>query len=113
MARTRGRDLASHSVDDQIRERDEFAGGDLADDDVVGGLEEICRLRMLAGQRAEDELRHRHVGRGFDPVTGDVAERNREPTVGELHEVVDVSADLDTRRGLIGIAELETPQFRY
>ena len=55
----------------------------------------IARLRVLARERAEHELRHRHVGGRVDPVAGDVAEHDREPAVGELEEVVDVAADVD------------------
>ena len=67
-------------------------------DDLVRRGEEVARLGMLAGERAEDELRHRHVGRGVDAVPGDVAEHDREPAVVEREEVVDVAADLDVRR---------------
>ena len=62
---------------------------------------------MLARERAEDELRHRHVGGRVDPVAGHVAEDDGEPAVGELEEVVEVAADVDHRRGLVDGAELE------
>ena len=67
-------------------------------------------LGMLARERAEDELRHRHVGRGLDPVTGHVAEHDGEPVVAELEEVVDVAADVDARRRLVHLADLEPLQ---
>ena len=57
-----------------------------------------ARVRVLARERAEDELRHRHVRRRLDAVAGDVAEHDGEPAVGELEEVVDVAADVDARR---------------
>ena len=53
------------------------------------------RLRVLAGERAEDELRHRHVGRRVDAVAGDVAEHDREAPVRQVEEVVDVAADVE------------------
>ena len=62
---------------------------------------------MLAGERPEDELRHRHVGGRLDPVPGDVPENDREPAVGELEEVVDVAADVDPSCGLVDVADLE------
>ena len=68
---------------------------------------------MLAGQRAEDELRHCHVRGGFDAVSRHVTERNREAPVGQLHEVVDVSADLDPRRRLVRSAELQPRKLRH
>ena len=69
-------------------------------------------LRMLARERAEDELRHRHVGRRLDPVTGHVAEHDGEPAVAELEEVVDVAADVDARRRLVHLADLEPLELR-
>ena len=38
---------------------------------------------------------------GVDPVPGHVAERNRQRSVLEHHEVVDVAADLDPRGGSV------------
>ena len=55
-------------IDGQVRHRDELADRDLADDDVVRVREERRRLGVLAGERAEDELRHRHVGGRIDAV---------------------------------------------
>ena len=62
---------------------------------------------VLACERAEDELRHRHVGRRVDAVARDVAEDDREPAVAELEEVVDVAADVDLRRRLVDRPDLE------
>ena len=59
------------------------------------------RLGVLACERAEHELRHRHVGGRVDAVAGDVAEHDRQPAVGELEEVEDVAADVDLRRRLV------------
>ena len=67
---------------------------------------------MLARERAEDELRHRHVRGGFDPVSGHVAEYRGEAAVVELDEVVDIAADLDARRRLVRVAELEPAELR-
>ena len=75
------RDAARAPVDDEVDHRDELARRDLADDDFVRRLEEVARLGMLARQRAEDELRHRHVRSGFDAVPCHVAERDRKPAV--------------------------------
>ena len=94
-------------VDQQVRHRDELADGDLAHDDVVRVRQEVRRLGMLACERPEDELRHRHVGGRVDPVPGDVAEHDRQPAVGELHEVEDVAADVDLRRRLVDRPDLE------
>ena len=64
-------------------------------------------IRVLARERPEDELRHRHVGGRLDPVPGDVAEHDRQTAVRELEEVVDVAADVDPSRGLVDAADLE------
>ena len=69
--------------------------------------EEVAGLRMLARERAEHELRHRHVGRRLDAVAGDVAEDDREPAVLELEEVVDVAADVDACGRLVHLSDLE------
>src|SRR5207247_7668962 len=79
-----------------------------ADHDVVRGGEELARLVVLAGERAEDELRHRHVRRRLDPVARHVAEDDREPAVREAQVVVDVTADVHPRRRLVDRAELQT-----
>ena len=62
---------------------------------------------MLARERAEDELRHSHVGRRLDAVPGDVAEHDRESSVVERQEVVDVAADVDPRRRLVHLGHFE------
>ena len=62
---------------------------------------------MLACERPEDELRHRHVRRGVDAVPRHVPENDGEPSVLEREEVVDVAADLDARRRLVHLAHLE------
>ena len=87
--------------------------GDLADDDVVRRLQEVARLGMLARERAEHELGHRHVGRGFDAVARDISERQSKPAVGQFEEVVHVAPDLHARGGLVGSAELEPRQLRH
>ena len=92
MAGAGRRDLAADPVDQQVDHRDELSRRDLADDDVVRILEKVARLLMLARERAEDELRHRHVRGGFDPVSGHVAEDRGEAAVVELDEVVVVAA---------------------
>jgi hypothetical protein len=61
--------------------------------------EEVGRLRVLAREGAEDELRHRHVRGGVDAVAGHVAEHDREPPVLQREEVVDVAADVHRGRG--------------
>ena len=66
-----------------------------------------ARLGVKARERAEDELRHRHVGGRVDPVAGDVAEDDRQPPVAGLEVVVDVAADADERRRLVDRADLE------
>jgi hypothetical protein len=81
-------------IDREVEERDELP--DAISSSTTRSRRRGSRpARVLARQRAEDELRHRHVGRRVDPVPGDVAEHDREPSVGELEEVVDVAADLD------------------
>ena len=87
-------------------------GADLLDDNVVRGGQERPRLRVEARERAEDELRHRHVGGRVDPVAGDVAEHDRQPPVAGLQVVVDVSADADERRRLVDRADLEARDLR-
>jgi hypothetical protein len=62
---------------------------------------------MLPGKGPEHELGHGHVCRCFDPVPRHIAERHCETSVAELHEVVDIAADLDARRRFIGVAQLE------
>ena len=99
-------------VQGEIRHRDELAGRDLAGDDLVRVGEEIGRLGMLARQRAEDELRHRHVGRRIDAVAGDVTEHDRDPAVAELEEVVDVAADVEARSGLVHGTDVEPRKLR-
>ena len=66
-------------------------------------------LRVLARERPEDELRHRHVGGRIDAVPGDVPEHDGEPAVGELEEVVDVAADVDPRRRLVDACPTSSP----
>ena len=74
-------DLAAHSVDGHVQHGDELARRDLADDDVVRRGEEVAGVGMLAGEGAEDELRHRHIRGGLDPVPGHVPEHHGEPRV--------------------------------
>ena len=105
-------ELAGPRVGGQIQQRDELPGGDLAEHDLVCSRQELVGPRVLAGQRAEDELRHRHVRRGVDPVPGDVAEDDRQASIRELEEVVDVAADLDERGGGVDGADLEPLQLR-
>ena len=112
MAGVRARDLAPAGINGEVGHRDELAGRDLVDDDVVGEREEVARLRMLAGERAEDELRHRHVGRRLDAVPRHVAEHDREPSVVELNEVVDVAADIDACGRLVHLPHLEPRHIR-
>ena len=112
MTGTRGRDLAGRAVDQEVDHRDELPRRDLPDDDVVRRLEEVAGLRVFPRQRAKDELRHRHVRRRLDPVARHVSEHRREPAVVELDEVVDVAADLDARRRLVRITQLEPAQPR-
>ena len=88
------RDLARGGIDDEVRHRDELARRDLADDDVVRGGKEVAGLWVLAGERAEDELRHRHVRRRVDAVPRHVPQHDGEPAVVEREEVVDVASDL-------------------
>ena len=94
-------------VDRDEGHRDELADRDLADDDLVGGGEERRRLGMLARERAEDELRHRHVRGGVDAVARDVAEHDGEAAVAQLEEVEDVAADVDLCGGLVDGADLQ------
>ena len=110
MAGARARDLAALGVDHELDHRDELPGRDLGGDDLVRGGEEVARVEMLARERAEDELRHRHVGGRVDAVAHHVAEHDREPAVVEREEVVDVAADVDARRRLVDVAELEARQ---
>ena len=80
--------------------------------DLVRGRQEVGRLGVLARERAEDELRHRHVGGRVDPVAGDVAEHDREAAVRELEEVVDVAADVHPRRRRVDGADVEPGDLR-
>ena len=107
MAGARADELTGFRVDGHVDERDELLGRQLAERDLVGELEEVARLGVLARQRAEDELRHRHVGRGIDAVAGHVAERDGEPAVRQGEEVVHVPADLDTPRRGVHRADVE------
>src|SRR5437588_330088 len=52
MTGTRDRDRSAQRIDEQIDERDELPGCDLADDHVVRRLQEVARLRLLARKRA-------------------------------------------------------------
>ena len=110
MARAGADDEPTLRVDEEVGHRDELAGRDLAHHDVVRRLQEVRRRGMLARQGAEDELRHRHVGGRLDPVAGDVSEDDRQAPVVELDEVVDVAADLDARRRLVRVADVEARQ---
>ena len=65
------------------------------------------RLGVLARERPEHELRHRHVGGRVDPVPGDVAKHDGEPAVTQLEEVEDVAADVDLGSGLVDRADFE------
>src|SRR5436190_11804397 len=107
MASTGCCDPAAAAVDDDVAHADELAGADLAADHVVRGGEEVGRLRMLARERAEDELRHRHVRGRVDAVAGHVAEHDRESPVLQREEVVDVAADVHACRRLVHLADLE------
>ena len=62
---------------------------------------------MLAGERPEDELRHRHIGGGVDPLAGHVADHDGEAAVGEHGVVEDVAADVQAGRGLVDAADLD------
>ena len=110
MTGSRDGDVARARVNHDVDHRDELSGRDLADDDVVGRLQEIARLGVLTRERTEDELRHCHVGGSLDPVSGDIPERHGEPAVRQLHEVVHVTPDLDARRRFVRCAELEPLQ---
>jgi hypothetical protein len=112
MPSARDADVAGARVDHDIHHRDELPGRDLADHYVVGGLQEVPWVGVVSCKRTEHELRHGHVGRRLDAVTGDVAERDGKATVGKLHEVVDVPAHLDMRRRLVRGAELEPGHLR-
>src|ERR687885_1270586 len=98
MPRRRTRDLSAPWVDGQVEQRDELAGRDLADHDLVRSGEKASRLWVLARERAEDELRHGHVRGRVDPVTRHVAEHYGEAAVRKLEEVVHVAAHFDARR---------------
>ena len=50
MAGVRTRDLPATGIDGDVGHRDELAGRDLVDDDIVGEREEVARLGMLAGE---------------------------------------------------------------
>ncbi len=82
-------------------------GGDLGGDDLVRGRQEVAGHDVLAGERPEDVLRHRHVGRRVDPVAGHVPEHDRQPPVAQGEVVVDIAADLEPRRRFVDVAELE------
>src|SRR5215213_345872 len=112
MSRRRARDLALHGVDADVRERDELADRDLARHDVVRGGEEIAGFRVLPGERAEDELRHRHVGRGVDPVPGHVSQHDRKAAVREHEEVVEVTPHVDACGRLVDRADVEPLESR-
>jgi hypothetical protein len=75
-------------------------------------MQEVARVGMLARERAEDELRHRHVGRGVDAVARHVAEHDREAAVGELEEVVDVATHVHPRRRRVHGAHVEPARLR-
>ena len=105
MAGVRARDRIA--LDEDVDQRDELPGRDLAGHDLVRRRQEVTRLRMLACERAEDELRHRHVGGRLDSVPGHVTEDNGEPAVRQREEVVDVPADVDPRGGLVDGADLQ------
>ena len=107
MPAARAGDLALHGVDDELDHRDEAPRGDLGGDDLVRGSQEVAGHDVLARERPEDVLRHRHVGRRIDAVAGHVPEHDRQPPVAEGEVVVDVAADLEARRGLVDVAELE------
>ena len=107
MTRIRARDFAARGIDGDVRHRDELARGDLVHHDIVRGGEKVAWFRMLSRERAEHELRHRHIGRRFDTVPGYVAENDGEASVAELEEVVHVAADVDARRRLVHLTYLE------
>ena len=74
--------------------------------------EKVARLRMLACQRAKDELRHRHIRSGVDAVSGDVPERDRKAAVVEPEEVVDVATDIEAGRRFVDVPELDALDLR-
>ena len=112
MPRARGDDGAGRRVDGEVDHGDELPRRDLSDDDLVRGREEIGGARMFSRERPEDELRHGHVGGRLDSVPRDVAEHHGELAVAELEEVVDVTADVDARRRLVHLADVETLELR-
>ena len=95
MARARGADVAGRRVDRDADHRHERPAGELAERDLVRLREELAGIRVQPDERAEDELRERHVGRRGDSVAARVAEHDRELAVGQRQEVVDVAADID------------------
>ena len=107
VAGARGRDVARFGIDRQTGHRDEVATGQLSERDLVGLREERGGIRIQADERAEGELRERHVRGRSDPVTARVTEHDRELSLRERQEVVDVPADLDARRRLVDGADLE------
>ena len=111
VAGVRGGELAGLRVEDGVDHRQELAERDLLDDDVVRAREERPGLRIGAGERAERELRHRHVRRGLDPLADHVADAHGDPPVLEREDVVDIAAHVDLRRRLVDVADLETRNF--
>jgi hypothetical protein len=108
VTRARARDLAPARIDEEVEHRDELARADLVHDHLVRIREERRRIRPFPRERAEAELRHRHVGRCLDPLSGHVAEKHREAAALEGEEVVHVAAHLHARRGLVQVPDVET-----
>src|SRR5918992_2216619 len=112
MAGAGASELAALRVERQIDERHELALLQLFDGHLVRRPQEAGRIRVLPRQRAEDELRHRHVGRGVDPLARHVTDDHCEPAVGKRRVVEDVAADVEPGRRLIDAADFDSGQDR-
>ena len=111
VARAGGAHVTRRRVDGEADHGHERPARELAERDLVRLGEELAGAWVEPDERAEDELRERHVGRRRDSVAARVSEHDGELPVGQGQEVVDVAADIDLRRRLVDGADLEPLDF--
>ena len=107
VARAGGADVACDPFDRHADHRHERSACQFSDRDLVRLREELAWIRIEPDERAEDELRKGHVGRGGDTVAARIPEHHCELPVGQRQEVVDVAADLDAGGRLVDGADVE------
>ena len=105
VAGVRDRDLAGGRVERRQQQRDEHRLVVVGRQRGVDPLQDRGRLALPGGGIAQLTAQLGDVERGRDTLARDVADRQPDAAVGQLHEVVVVAADRQRRRVLDGEAQ--------